>query len=126
MVLSDFRKLTTTVLKECKGDYRDYRNFPNDEFRADLDNEILNTNIFLTFFIEILNKHAPIKIKYIRANQRKFMIKDLHNAITKRSRLRNKLRQKFKTEVSQKEYRTERNFSVNLLKKAKKRPLAQS
>ena len=41
--LSDFHKLTTTVLKHPKikpkvVNYRDYRKFRNDEFRAQLDN----------------------------------------------------------------------------------------
>ena len=45
---------------------------------------------FLNIFIEILNKHAPTKQKYVRANQGRFMTKDLYKAIMKRSRLRNK------------------------------------
>ena len=50
--LSDFHKLTTTVLKQYFPkpkskivNYRDYRNFQNDEFRAELDNEILKHDI---------------------------------------------------------------------------------
>ena len=116
--LSDFHKLTTTVLKQYFPkpkpkivNYRDYRNFRNDEFRAELDNEILKHDInnieyqhFLNIFIEILNKHAPMKIKYLRANQGKFMTKSLHKAIMKRSRLRNKFLGD-RTETSQKEYK---------------------
>ena len=131
--LSDFHKLTTTVLKQYFPkpkpkivNYRDYRNFRNDEFRAELDNEILKHDInnieyqhFLNIFIEILNKHAPMKIKYLRANQGKFMTKGLHKAIMKRSRLRNKFLRD-RTEMSRKEYKKQRNFCVNLLKKAKK------
>ena len=100
--LSDFHKLTTTVLKQYFPkpkpkivNYRDYRNFRNDEFWAELD-EILKhdtNNIeyqhFLNIFIEILNKHAPMKIKYLRENHGKFMTKGLRKAIMKRSRLRN-------------------------------------
>ena len=64
--LSDFHKLTATVLKQYFPkpkpkivNYRDYRNFRNDEFIAELDNEILKhiNNIeyqhFLNIFIEI-------------------------------------------------------------------------
>ena len=36
---------------------------------------------FLNIIIEILNKHAPMKQKYLRAYQGRFMIKDLHKAI---------------------------------------------
>ena len=92
MGLSDFHKLTTTVLKQYFPkpkpkivNYRDYRNFRNDEFRAELDN--IEYQHFLNIFIEILNKHAPMKIKYLRANQGKFMTKGLDKAIMKRSRL---------------------------------------
>ena len=37
-----------------------------------------------------MNKHAPMKQKYLRANYGRFMTKDLYKAIMKRSRLRNK------------------------------------
>ena len=49
--LSDFHKLTTTVLKHFPKlkpqieNYRDYRNFHNEELRAQLDNEILQHDI---------------------------------------------------------------------------------
>ena len=131
--LSDFHKLTTTVLKQYFPiaklkivNYRDYRNFRNDEFRAELDNDILKHDInnieyqhFLNIIIEILNKQAPMKIKYLRANHGKFMTKRLHKAIMKRSRLRNKFLPD-RTETSGIEYKKQRNFCVNLLKKAQK------
>ena len=93
--LSDFHKLTTTVLKQYFPNltpkvvnYRDYHKFGNDEFRAQLDNEILKHDInnmeyqqFLNIFTDILNKHAPMKERYLRVNQGRF---------TTRSRLRTK------------------------------------
>ena len=135
--VSDFHKLATTVLKHYFlkpkpkiVNYRDYRNLRNDKFRAELDNEILKHNIsnikyqhFLNIFTKILNKHAPMKIRYLRANQGKFTTKGLHKAIMKRSRLRNKFLRD-RTETSRKEYKEQRNFCVNLLKKAKKDHLA--
>ena len=137
--LSDFHNLTTTVLKQYfpkpkpkRVSDRDYRNFRNDEFRAELDNEILKHDInnieyqhFLNIFVEILNKHAPMKIKYLRANHGKFMTKGSHKAIMKRSRLWNKFLCD-RTETSRKEYKKQINFCVNLLKKAKKRPFCKS
>ena len=45
---------------------------------------------FLNIFIEVLNEHAPIKQKYLRANQGEFMFKELNKAIMTRSRLLNK------------------------------------
>ena len=75
--------------------YRDYRKLRNDEFRVELDNKILKHNInnmeyqyFLNIFIEILNKHARMKQKYLRANSRRFMTKDLPKTIMKLSRRR--------------------------------------
>ena len=73
--LSDFHKLTTAVLKQYFPqpkpkviNYRDHRKFRNDEFRAQLDNEILKHDInnmeyqhFLNTSIEILNKNASMK-----------------------------------------------------------------
>ena len=74
---------------------------------------------FLNIFIEILNKHAPMKQKYLRSTQGKFMTKDLHKAIMKRSRLRIKFLRD-RTNISRKEYKKQRNLCVSLLKKAKK------
>ena len=47
------------------------------------------------------------------------MTKDLHKAMMKRSRLRNKFLHD-RTEMSWKEYKKQRNVCANLLKKAKK------
>ena len=100
--LSDFHKLTITVLKQYflklkpkVVNFRDYQNFGNNEFRAELGNEMLKHNLgnmeyqhFLNIFVEILDKYAPMKQKCLRANQGRLMTKDLHKAIMKRSRLR--------------------------------------
>ena len=64
---------------------------------------------FLNIFIEILNKHPPMKQKYIRANQGRFMTENLHKAIMKRSRVRNKFLS-HRTEMSRKENKQQRNF----------------
>ena len=114
--LSDFHKLTIKVLKQYFPklkpkvvNYRDYRNFRNNEFRAELDNEMLKHDLgnmeyqhFLNIFIEILNKHASMKQKYLRANQERFMTKDLHKASMKRSRLRNRFLRN-RTDISREE-----------------------
>ena len=81
-------------LKPKAVSYRDYQNFQNNEFRAELDNEMSKHHLgnmeyqhFLNIFIKNLNKHAPMKQKYLRANHGRFMTKVLHEAIMKRSRL---------------------------------------
>ena len=78
---------------------------------------------FLNIFIEVLNKHAPMKQKYLGANQGIFMTKNLHKAIKKWSRLRNKFLSD-RTEMYRKEYKKQQNFRVNLLKIAKKEHFA--
>ena len=65
--------------------------------------------------MEILNKHAPMKQKYLRANQGRFMMEDLHKTIMKCSRFKNNFLS-HRTEMSQKEYKKQKNVSVNLLK----------
>ena len=131
--LSDFHKLTTTVLKQYSHklkakvvNYRDYQKFRNEEFRAQLENEILKRDInnteyqnFLNIFIEVLNKHAPMKQNYLRANQGRFMTKNLHKTIMKPSRHRNKFLSD-RAGMSRKKYKKEESFCVNLLKRAKK------
>ena len=106
--------------------YRDYQNFQSNEFRSEIDNEMSKHDLcnmeyqyFLKIFIDILNKDAPIKQKYFRANQGRFMTKDLHKAIMKRSRLRNKFLRD-RTDISREEYKKQRNLCVNVLKKAQK------
>ena len=51
--------------------------------------EFTSLTSFTKIFIEPLNKHAPIKKKYIRANHANFVTKSLQKAIMLRSRLRN-------------------------------------
>ena len=66
-----------------------------------------------------LNNHAPVKIKYIRANNFPFMNNELPKAIMVRSRLRNKYL-KLKTIESKDAYKRQRNYCVSLLRKIEK------
>ena len=67
----------------------------------------------------ILNRHAPVKQKYVRANDNPFMTKDLRKEHMLRSRLRNKYYRE-KTAASALAYKKQRNKCISLLKKAKK------
>ena len=49
-----------------------------------------NLENFMETVFCIFDKHVPIKRKYVRASEAPFMTKELHKAITERSRLRNK------------------------------------
>ena len=69
--------------------------------------------------MNILNKHAPMKEKLIRANNSPFMNKTMSKAIMTRSRLKNKFL-KNPTEENKVNYNKQRNYCVNLLCKIKK------
>ena len=66
-----------------------------------------------------MNKHAPMKKKYLRANQRKFMTKELNKATMTRPILHNKYL-KEKSADSKIAYDKQRNYCVNLLRRTKK------
>ena len=77
--------------------YRNYKNFSNELFCADLIKELSNNSIpeddligFLDRCKKSLDYHAAPKRKYIRANQAPFITKELNKEIMTRSRLRNK------------------------------------
>ena len=131
--LSDFHKLTFTVLKthfqKIKPRiirYRDYKNFNNNLYKDELVKELSLNNIqpddlnqFITISKHVLQMQAPIKEKHVRYNQAMFMNKPLQKAIMNRSRLLNKYRKK-KTEETKLAYKKQRNFCVKLLRKTKK------
>ena len=104
--ISDFHKLTFTVLKtyfqKAKPriiKYRDYKHFDNNDVRDELIRELSSNNIqsddlarFTNISKMILEKKAPLKERYVRYNQAKFMNKILQKAIMNRSRLLNRYR----------------------------------
>ena len=122
--LSDFHLLTITEFKTSfqKREpkiikYRDYKNFDNHNFRSEILQRNFNYTDLRTFkktVFNIFNKYAPIKRKYVRANEAPFMSKELHKAIMKRSRLRNKFL-KDRTENNQKNFKHQRSFCKKLL-----------
>ena len=102
--LSDFHKLTLTVLKTFHVkhklkiiQYRDFNHFDNASFRADLLQELSLKNVipeefekFKYISSKVLNIHTPTKEKHIRCNQSPFMSKQLTKTILTRTRLLNK------------------------------------
>ena len=66
-------------------------------------------------FKVILNQFAPLKQKLIRNNNQPFMTKTLHEAIMKRSKLRNKFIEERSIE-NWSEYKRQRNLYSNILK----------
>ena len=66
----------------------------------------------------ILDKHAPLKRKTIRANHAPYMTKDLKKAIMKRTHLANKY-QKTKSETDYRNFRKQKNYVDRLYKREK-------
>ena len=68
----------------------------------------------------ILNKHDPMKKKFIRGNNAPFMNKTLSQAFMHRSKLNN-IYNKCPTEQNKISYNLQRNYCVSLLKKEKRK-----
>ena len=75
--------------------------------------------MYKSTIFNIFNRNVLIKTNYIRANEAPFMSKELHKAIMKRPRLRNKFL-KHRTDTSNKNYSTQENLCKKLLKNTKK------
>ena len=130
--LSDFHRMTITIMKTFFKkkkpkiiSYRDYKKFSNMFFRNELLERLSQSDInnmhyqeFDNAVVEILDKHAPIKHKYIRANEAPFMNKQYKRAIMVRSKLRNK-HNKGPCTQSLIAYKKQRNICTNLLRKIK-------
>ena len=131
--LSDFHKLTLTVLKTSFRKmppkvitYRNYKYYSNINFCNELNfylkgvdlNRISNDE-YVHLVMDVFNRHAPLKLRYVRANDCPFITKCLRKEHMKRSKLRNMFL-KEKTEEYAKAYKRQRNKCVSLLKKAKK------
>ena len=132
--LSDFHKMSVTVMKMYYAKqkpsivhYRKFKDFCNDSFIKDTELllsklcdqqnvpfKILKESVNIT-----LEKHAPLKKRYVRANQSPFMNKKLSKEIMKRSRLRNKFLNT-KSDIDRKAYNKQRNYVVSLLRNEKK------
>ena len=68
--------------------------------------------------MDAINKHTPLKRKYIRANHAQYMDNELSQAIMKRSKLQNDYL-KHRSEGNRLAYKKQRNFCVTLLRKKK-------
>ena len=84
-----------------------------------MNQQIYEYKHFKQIFFEVLNTHAPIKRKLLRANHIPHMRKTLRKAIMKRSKLENKYERKKKSEnlISCKK---QKNFCSKLYRKSEK------
>ena len=93
--LSDFLKMILTILKSTFPKvrpkqivYRKFKNFDLNNFKNKIRTKIPLIDKYETFeeeFLKVLNKHAPLKKKFIRVNHAPYMTKNLGKAIMKRS-----------------------------------------
>ena len=132
--LSDFHKLVVTIMRPSFEPlppkiikYKNYKNSGEDKFRClfkkrlnDFNTDDITVDIFKMKFLNVLNKSAPLKKKYLRANHSRFVNKELNKATMQRSRLRNEYL-KDKTRTARIAYKKQRNVCVSILRKSKKR-----
>ena len=126
--LSDFHKMVVTVMKTTfpKAEpqihyYRDYKNFDLYNFRTDLRQELsrISEKDYLHFeitFLKVLERHAPMKKKVLRANNKPYMTKALRKAIMRRSTLKTKFL-KSRRDEDHKAFKKQKNFTNRLAKK---------
>ena len=74
---------------------------------------------FQELFLSILDKHAPSKMKYVRANEVPYMTKMLRKAIMTRSRLENRY-QKTKSFFDKQRFNKQKKFCNRLYKRERK------
>ena len=99
--LSDFHKMSITVMKVFYNkqklkiiQYRKYKGFSNEAFMHELESALarfsqISFGTFKSTVDNILQKHAPIKKRYVRTNQTSFINSKIQKEVMRRIRLRN-------------------------------------
>ena len=129
--LSDFHKMSLTVMKVFYNkqkpkiiQYRKYKGFSNEAFMHELESALarfsqISFGTFKSTVDNILQKHAPIKKRYGRANQASYMNSKIHKKVMRKTRLRNKFVDS-KADANRIAYNKQRNYCVSLIRKEKK------
>ena len=101
--------------------YRDYKHYDQDLFRNELleDEGTVDCSTFVNMCTGVLNRYAPLKEKYIRANNSPFMNKKLSKAVMNRSRIRNRFLNK-PTDENRPNSTKYRNYCTGLFREEKK------
>ena len=82
-------------------------------------NNELELDIFKTALDEVIQRHAPMKQRYVRSNQTSFIKKKINKEIMKRSWLRTNLLNT-KVDIDRKAYNKQGNLCVSLIRRKKK------
>ena len=130
--LSDCHKMAVSIFRVNKPKiepreitYRNYRNFDEEAFRNELKNMIDfdgngTYDRFESLFLQVLEKHAPVKKVKVRANFPPYMTKRLRKAMMDRSRLEKRYYNNM-TPLNRLIYRKQKNYVSNLYKKERKK-----
>lgn len=130
---SDFHKMRVIVRKHTfvKAEprviqYRCYKNFDNFSFRGELRERptARSYDEFDKAYLQVLDKHAPIKRKTVRTNHAPYITKALRKAIMRRSNLEGKY---FKTRDPEIKalYKKQKKYCSRLYKKERKKYYAK-
>ena len=129
--LSDFHKMTVTVMKNhfkkkepIRIVYHDKSKFDAVRFREKIKYKIerkgnMSLDELQNMIVSDYVQDAPLKEKVLRGNNAPFMNRTLSQAFSTRARLKNK-KQKCPTQENEALYRKQRNYCVSLLRKEKK------
>ena len=128
--LYDFHKMLASVFKHTLRRYApkelvysDYKYFHSVVFKREVEDkqnqQINEYKHFKEILLEILNIHAPIKRKLLRANHVPYMTKALRKGVMKRSELESKYVKNRKSE-NLKSYKNKGISAVNYAKKKEK------
>ena len=107
--------------------YRKFKNFDLNNFKSEIRTKMQSIDNYEAFqkeFLKVLNKHDPLKKKFIRANHVPYMTKNLRKAIMKRSQLESKYISNSTVENMNK-YIKHKTFCSKLYKKVRKKFYSQ-
>ena len=102
--------------------YHNYKNFNEQRFKLELRGKLevdvvdANYETFHNVYLNVLNKHAPIKTKVIRGNQAPYITKAYRKAVMRRSELKTKYLKNSTLENFNK-FRKQKNICSRLYKK---------
>ena len=103
--------------------YRKYKHFDDSQFKSDLlrfSHLCTTYEKFENIFLNILEIHAPLKQKTLRANEVPYMSRKLRKAMMKRSQLESKY-YKSKTLMDHLNYKKQKNYVSRLYKSERTR-----
>ena len=124
LMIFGFFKARFVKLPPVETSYRYYKHFNMELFSDELYTKLckepfLNYEKFHDIFVSILDKHAPLKTRFVRGNNKPHVSKPLRKEIMKRSRLKN-VANKSGLIDDIKAYKRQRNLVVRLNRDQKK------